>query len=437
MLRLVGAVVLSLAVGLNTADVATQQTQAAPAVQSAPHALPVTSYTLPPDKLVKAKALYLLRGRLRIIDTALSFLILLGILHFGVAARYRDWAEHASNWRFVQALIFIPLLLLSIDLLGLPLEIYQHHISLQYGLSIQRWGSWFADVLKGEAIGLILSTLLLGILFWIIVRSPRRWWFYFWLIAVPILFFVVFIAPYVIDPLFNKFEPLEKTHADLVTAIERVVERAGMYIPPERMFEMKASEKVTTLNAYVTGFGASKRVVVYDTTIQKLTVPEILFVFGHEMGHYVLKHVFRGLVIGAIALLLAFYLIYRTCGWVLARFKERWHIRELGDWAALPMLFLLLGVFGFIAEPITNTYSRHVEHQADIYGLEVTHSINPDSKQAAAHSFQVLGELSLDYPYPSKFTVLWFYNHPPTADRVRFSIDYDPWANGLSPKYLK
>jgi STE24 endopeptidase len=420
-----------------TSGAISQSTQAAPAVQSAPPATPITSYTLPPEKLAKAKALYVLRGRLRIIDTAFAFIVLLGILHLGVAARYRDWVERVSQRRFVQATIFIPLLLITIDLLGLPLDIYQHHISLQYGLSVQKWGSWFGDVLKGEAISLVLATLLLWILVGIIRRSPRRWWLYYWLISVPILFFVVFIAPYVIDPLFNKFEPLERTQPELVSAIERVVQRAGMYIPPERMFEMKASEKVTTLNAYVTGFGASKRVVVWDTTIQKLTTPETLFVFGHEMAHYVLKHVFRGLIIGALALLLAFYLIYRVCGWVLVRFQQRWHIRELGDWAALPMLFLLLGIFGFIAEPITNTYSRHVEHQADIYGLEVTHGINPDSKQAAAHSFQVLGELSLDYPYPGKLAVLWFYSHPPTADRVRFSLNYDPWSRGLAAKYVK
>ena len=395
------------------------------------------SYTLPSDKLAKAKALYILRGRLRIIGTALSFVILLAILYGGVAARYRDWAERVSQRRFVQALVFVPLLLITTDLLGLPLDIYQHHISLQYGLSVQKWGSWFGDVLKGEAISLVLATVLLWILIAIIRRNQRRWWFYYWLIAVPILFFVVFVAPYVIDPLFNKFEPLGKTHPELVTAIERVVQRAGMYIPPERMFEMKASEKVTTLNAYVTGFGASKRVVVWDTTIQKLTTPETLFVFGHEMGHYVLKHVFRGMIIGALGLLLAFYLVYRVCGWVLARFQQRWHIRELGDWAALPMLFLLFSIFGFISEPITNTYVRHIEHQADTYGLEMTHGINPDWKQAAAHSFQVLGELSLDYPYPSKPVVFWFYDHPPTGDRVHFSLNYDPWANGLSPKYVR
>jgi Zn-dependent protease with chaperone function len=422
---------------LATTNAAAQHSQAVPAVQNAPSATTVTSYTLPPDKLAKAKALYILRGRLRIIDTALGFIVLLCILYLGIAARYRDWAESVSHRRFVHALIFVPLLLITVDLLGLPLEMYQHHVSLQYGLSIQKWGSWFGDVAKGEIVSLIILTPLLWILIGIIRRSPRRWWLYYWLIAVPILFFVVFVAPKVIDPLFNKFEPLEKTHPELVIAIEKVVQRAGMFIPPERMFEMKASEKVTTLNAYVTGFGASKRVVVWDTTIQKLTVPETLFVFGHEMGHYVLKHVFHGLIIGAVALLIAFYLVYRTCGWTLARFQQRWHIRELGDWAALPMLFLLLSIFGFISEPITNTYSRHVEHQADVYGLEVTHGINPDARQAAAHSFQVLGELSLDYPYPDRFTVLWFYNHPPTADRLRFALNYDPWGNGLSPKYVK
>lgn len=434
---LAAAVALLFLFGLATTNATAQQTQTGPAVQSAPSTQPVTSYTLPPDKLAKAKALYILRGRLRIIDTALGFIVLLGILYLGVAARYRDWAERVSQRLFVQALIFVPLLLITVDLLGLPLEIYQHHISLQYGLSIQKWGSWFGDVLKGEAISLVILVLLLWILVWAIRRWPRLWWLYFGLIAVAVLFFVVFISPKVIDPLFNKFEPLEKTHPELVTAIEKVVQRAGMFIPPERMFEMKASEKVTTLNAYVTGFGASKRVVVWDTTIQKLNVPETLFVFGHEMGHYVLKHVFYGLIIGAVGLLIAFYLVYRTCGWTLARFQQRWHIRELGDWAALPMLFLLLSIFGFISEPITNTYSRHVEHQADVYGLEVTHGINPDARQAAAHSFQVLGELSLDYPYPSRFTVLWFYNHPPTADRLQFALNYDPWGNGLSPKYVK
>src|SRR5581483_11713396 len=110
------------------------------------------------------------------------------------------------------------------------------------------------------------------------------------------------------------------------------------------------------------------------------------------------------------------------------RFGERWKLTGLGDWAALPMFFLIFGVGGFLTEPISNAFSRHIEHQADVYGLEVTHGLNPNSQQAAAHAFQVLGELSLDYPYPSRLSVIWFYTHPPIADRVRFAQAYDPWS---------
>ena len=398
---------------------------------------PTTAYTLPPDKLEKSKALYILSGKLRIIDSVYSFLILLGLLFFGVAARYRDWAESVSRWRFVQALVFVPLLLITISLLGLPLRAYGHHVSLQYGLSVQGWGSWLGDVLKGEAISIVLLVPGLWILINRIRESPTRWWFHAWLISLPIMAFLVFVFPLVIDPMFNTFEPLEKKHPNLVDAIETVVQRGGLNIPRDRMYEMEASKKYTTLNAYVTGFGVSKRVVVWDTTIQKMTMPETLFVFGHEMGHYVLGHIIYGLITGAVGLLFGLYLAYRLSGWALKRVQQRANIRELSDWAAVPMLFLLFGFLGFLSDPVANAFSRHIEHQADIYGLEITHGVNANSQEAAAHSFQVLGELSLDYPYPSKFVVLWYYDHPPISDRVRFAHDYDPWSKGEPPKYVK
>ena len=219
--------------------------------------------------------------------------------------------------------------------------------------------------------------------------------------------------------------------------IEKVVQRGGLEIPRSRMYEMDASTKYTTLNAYVTGFGPSKRVVVWDTTSKKMTIPETLFVFGHEMGHYVLHHVIQGLVAGSIGLLIALYVVYRMAGWFLRRFQQRWHIYQLSDWAAVPMIFLLFGILSFISEPVASTYSRYLEHQADIYGLEVTHGINPDSQEAAAHAFQILGENSLDYPYPSRLAVIWYWNHPPISDRVRFAHEYDPWGKGESPKYVK
>jgi Zn-dependent protease with chaperone function len=410
----------------------------APAPQAAPApAKPTTEYTLPPDKLAKAKALYDLRGKLRIIDTVWSFVVLLGILYLGVGARYRDWAEKAASYSFLQAMLFVPLLLLTISILGWPLDAYQHSISLQYGLSVQGWGSWFVDVLKGEGISLVIGTVALWALIKRIRKSPRYWWLQIWLLSIPFAVFLFIITPIVIDPMFNKFEPLEKTNPDLVQQLERVTARGGLSIPRDRMFLMKASEKVTTLNAYVTGFGPSKRVVVWDNTIQKASTPETLFVFGHEMGHYVLNHVVIGLVAGELGLLLGLFVLYRVSGWFLRRYGQRWQIRELGDWAALPMIFFIFAILSFIATPIGSTIGRQIEHNADVYGLEVTHGINANSQEAAAHAFQVLGELSYSYPYPSKLVVFWYYDHPAIPDRVRFAHGYDPWSKGEQPKYVK
>jgi Zn-dependent protease with chaperone function len=413
-----------------SASITPAATQAVPQTQT-------TQYTLPPDKLAKSRALYDLRGKLRIIDTVYSLIVLLALLYFGVAAKYRDIAEQGSKHRFVQALIFVPLLMLTLTALGLPLDAYQHSISRQYGLSVQGWGSWLGDVAKGGLVSIIFFTLIAWIITTLIRKSPRRWWLYSWMIVMVLVVFVVFIAPILIDPLFNKFEPLDRTNPELVTAIQQVTKRGGMDIPRDRMFLMKASEKVTTLNAYVTGFGPSKRVVVWDTTIQKASTPETLFIFGHEMGHYVLNHVRIGLGAAAVGLFIGFYLLYRISNWAFPRFQQRWRMRELCDWTASVMLLLIFSVMATLSAPIGNGFSRQLEHNADIYGLEVTHGINPNSQEAGAHAFQVLGELALSYPYPSKVVVFWYADHPPIPDRVPFAHNYDPWSKGEQPKYVK
>ena len=181
------------------------------AAQSAP-AAQTTQYTLPPDKLAKAKALYDLRGKLRIIDTICGLLVLLGLLYFGVAAKFRDIAEAAGKNRLVQALIFVALFLVTTTALQLPLDAYQQNISLQYGLSVQGWGSWLSDQLKGMLVALVIFTFLAWMIATLIRKSPRRWWFYSWLIVVPFLVFIIFLQPILIDPLFNKFEPLDQTN---------------------------------------------------------------------------------------------------------------------------------------------------------------------------------------------------------------------------------
>src|SRR5262249_45105750 len=153
-------------------------------------------------------------------------------------------------------------LTLALDVLNLPPGIYDQYLALHFDQSVQSWPSWLWDWTKGELISFVITTILVFVLYAVIRRSPRRWWFYFWLASLPILFTIIFLEPVVIEPLFFKFEPLAARHAALVDELEKVVARGGLAIPPERMFEMKASEKLKSLNAYVTGLGASKRVVV-------------------------------------------------------------------------------------------------------------------------------------------------------------------------------
>lgn len=386
----------------------------------------ITQYSLPPAELAKAHALYTIGTSLYFVETAWGFLVLLLILRWRVGPAFRDLAERATRFRFVQAFIFVPLLILVLDVASLPFRLYGHHLSLSYGLSLQKWGSWFWDWTKGELISMLVASLLLWLLYWLIAKSPRRWWFYAWLGMVPVMVFFVAIAPIVFDPLFNKFEPLEKTDPALVQAIEKVTTKAGLTIPPDRMFLMKASEKVTTSNAYVTGLGATKRVVVWDTTLQQLTIPQTLFVFGHELGHYVLHHIPKGLAFAAIMLFFGFWIVYHAMHWFVARWGTTLHMRAVGDWASLPALILIASVLGFLAEPISNGFSRHIEHQADVYGLNITRGINSDYRQVAAQSFQSLGEHSLDYPYPSKLMVFWTYTHPDIASRVQFALHFQP-----------
>jgi STE24 endopeptidase len=382
------------------------------------------TYSLPPDKLQKAIEYAHARNWLYFGGQIYGVAVLLAILGFGWAARFRDWAEAASRRRFIQAVIFVPLLLVTNDLLILPLGIYGQHLELVFEQSVQSWPYWLWDWTKGELLEILLSIVLVFILYAVIRRSPRRWWFYFWLASLPILFAIAFVEPFVIEPLFFKFEPLASHHAALVADLERVVARGGLAIPPDRMFEMIASEKYNSLNAYVTGFGASKRVVVWDTTIQKLTTPEILMVFGHEMGHYVLGHVRNSLILGALFGLLLLYAGFHVTLWILNRYGPRWHIRGITDWASLPALLLIASVFVFFSEPVTNVYSRWQEHQADIYGLEIIQGIVPNRATVAAHTFQVLGEEGLDEPDPNPFIEFWTYTHPSISERVAFSANF-------------
>jgi Zn-dependent protease with chaperone function len=413
------------------------QEQPAPGTPEAREAAKiVTAYTLPPDLYAKTKHVEKIKVVFFTLSPVYGILLLWLLLRKKLAPKYRDWAEARSGRLFLQVLIFAPLLVLTLDVLSLPLSVFEQWELRNYGLSVQHWGSWTVDWVKGEVVNVIIGIILILILYFVIRKSPRLWWLYFWLAFLGFAALLIFVQPVVIDPMFHKFVPMQEKNPALTASLEQMIHRAGQDIPPERIYWMNASEKVNELNAYVTGIGSSKRMVVWDTTIAKMTTPQVVAVCGHEMGHYVLNHIRKGFTIAAIGSLILFYLGYRLIGGFLAWGGERWGIRSLGDLASLPALLLLLGVATFVLTPATNAISRYFEHQADQYALEVTHGLTPDSGQVAAQAFQVLGEVDLDYPDPEPIDVLLTYDHPATRDRVRFSLTYDPWANGGAGEFV-
>jgi Zn-dependent protease with chaperone function len=371
------------------------------------------------------------------VSVAWGILMLWLLLKTRLVARWRDFVTGKSgNW-VVQGLMFVPALSLAVGVAQLPIRLYWHRLSLQYQQSVQGWGSWIWDWTKGEFINIVYGVGAALILFAAIRRAPRTWWLYFWMVSVPLVLFFVLIIPWVVDPMFYKFTPLQQTNPQLVTSIERLTERAGEPIPPERMFLMQASEKTNQINAYVAGIGASKRVVIWDNTIKKMTPDEVLSVVGHELGHYLLGHVVQGIALSLLGTLAALFVMYHALQWALKGWGDAWGVREQSDWAALPVLVLIISALTFLSEPIQNGISRSFEHAADVYGLEVTYGIVPNVQETAAHSFQVMGELDLADPNPPKFITFWLYSHPPLADRLKFAHDYDPWGEGKPPKYVK
>jgi STE24 endopeptidase len=396
-----------------------------------------TAYTLPPDKLKLAKELFRDRTALHLLGEGWGILQLILLLALDVPSRLRDVAERVTKSRWGQCFVFVFLFLLLTALLNAPLRLYGHDVSLAYGLSVQRWGSWFADLGKSFLLEWLVAGILVMVLFWVIQWSPKRWWFWFWIPTMVAVLFGVFLSPILVDPLFNKFEPLQQRNPALVAQLERVVARSGVTLPPDRMFFMRASSKVTSMNAYVTGFGPSKRLVLWDTTIAAATPDELAGVFGHELGHYALHHIVQGVLFSAVLLVLGFFAGQRITWWLLARYGSQWKIRSQNDWACLAVLMLVLNVLNFFAEPIENSFSRSIEHAADVYGQEAIHGIVADPQVTTQQGFQKLGENSLDDPTPHPLVDFWFDGHPSTASRAAFALAYDPWTAGQHPKYFQ
>ncbi len=396
-----------------------------------------STYTLPPDKLEKAIHLSQWRAALHFGGVVWTILLLWALVRWGFGERIRKLTALVTQKVWLQGLLVAPVWLALLSLIGLSEEAISHAVSLHYGLSVQRWSGWIGDWGLASLLLILFGTLALTCLYALMRHSRRRWWLWFWLLTIPVEVLGIFAMPIFIDPLFDHFSPLAKSDPALVAQLERVAARGGIDIPASRMFLMDASAKSTGVNAYVTGFGASKRIVVWDTTLKLVSTDEILFIYGHEQGHYVLRHIMKGLIFSAVLIFVFYWIAYWLLRWLVKRYGDVWRIDSVDGWASVGLVLLLMVLLSFIAEPMGNAFSRMIEHQADVYGQEVIHGLVADPQQVATQDFQRLGEIWLDNPSPSRFVEWWIYSHPSTTERMRFAAGYDPWVNGKEPRYFK
>jgi Zn-dependent protease with chaperone function len=394
------------------------------------------AYTLPPDKLAKAIAISRIRDVLSIAGSVWGIVFLWLTLATRAWVGLEKWARRISPRRWVQGVIFFAAYLITAALAGLPLDWVGEHYERAYGMSVQGWGDWLGDAGKTLGLTLAVGVPVMLLFNWIVRRWPGRYWFGAWAVTLPILAFLTFIEPLVV-PLFFDQEPLAENHPALVAKLEKVVARTGIDIPPDRMYLVKASAKFTGMNAFVAGMGPTKRYVMWDTTTDQLPDDEILFIFGHESGHYVLHHIPKGFALSAVGLFFVFWACAGFAAWMVRRFGVRWGAAELSSRTGFVVLLFAVSIASFLLEPVSNGVSRYFEHQADVYGQEAIHGIVPDPQKTAVAAFNALGQSWLDDPNPSPFIEFWLYDHPSTQHRANFALHYNPWANGGHGEFFR
>jgi STE24 endopeptidase len=252
-----------------------------------------------------------------------------------------------------------------------------------------------------------------ALLYWTIRRSPQRWWIGFWIASIPLMVIAILLGPLVIDPLFNRFQPLRNER--LRDRILALAAKAG--IEHSRVFEMNASKRTNAVNAYVTGIGGSARIVLWDTLLQKLDEDEVAFVMAHEMGHYVEHHVPLTLLAGSLGTGALLWFTNGSARVLIRRRGDEWQVRGLDDMASLPVLMLLLALLNFFGSPVECAISRTFERRSDDFALRLT-----GDGRAGAASFVKLSEKNLALPDPPPFIEFWMFSHPPLKDRIENAL---------------
>jgi Zn-dependent protease with chaperone function len=372
-----------------------------------------------------------IRALLAMLDPLCQIAIALFLLFTGLSARMRDLAGRLFRGRYGRMLVTFALFNLAGAILDVPLSYYAGFaLEHRFGLSSQALGQWLADQGKD----LLVATAVFGgsglvaLAYLAIERSPRRWWLWLGLGTLPLLLVAALLQPLVVDPLYNRFTPLP--NQELRAKIVELAARAG--IPGRNVYQVDRSRQTNKYNAYVSGFGVSQRIVLWDTTVRGLPEDEILVVMAHEMGHYRLAHIWKGITFAALLSFALFWIGGVLMRAALARFGPRWGFDRLHDPASLPLFAAALSLVLLLAQPLTNAFSRAIEHEADTFALEVTHA-----NGAAARAFIDLASQNRSDPEPPAIVKILEYTHPPLIERVRFAMTYRPWDRGTPNRVFR
>lgn len=337
--------------------------------------------------------------------------IYLFLLVYGLSRKFREIAEKIRSWKFIPVLLYTLMLSVFVYMLKLPFSIFSYRLAVSYGVSIQPWWSWFRDQMISLGIGVISTAFMIGIIFYMMNRSRKRWWLYTWFLSIPFSIFFYYAQPLIIDPLYHDFELLQdEALEEEVLALAR-----SEGIPVDRVYVVNKSEKTNAINAYVNGVGSSLRIVLYDTALEKLEDDEILYIMAHEIGHYVMNHLPWSLFGNIMAILVGLYLLFILYKQIVQRWKISWRMKGEHDLALAPLLLLLISLLSFVSSPIFNGISRQAEQAADRFAVERTH--NPEAAITTLQKLSLAGKSEINPP----LLIKWFrYGHPTIFERIQY-----------------
>lgn len=356
-------------------------------------------------------------------DQAAGLLIPVLFLFTGWSGRLAGRCRRRVGGRWFWTVTLYAMLYTALaTLIQLPLTYAENYVYAHaFDQSSQTMAVWVSEVVNRLIVNLVITALIAWIPYLILYRSPRRWWLWTTAALTPVMLVLFVLSPIWIAPLFNHFGPMQDKA--LEAKVLALAERGGIEGAP--VFEVDASVDSRRLEAYVTGFGPTKRIVLYDTTIQAMDEPELMFVVGHEMKHYLMGDIWKILVIFIAILLGGLFLVDRGGRAALTRWHGRFGFGDLADPASLPLLLFGLSCVMLLVTPGLMAFQRSVEHEADRFGLEITRN-----NEAAARAFVKLGTESLGLPDPDWLERTFRMSHPSLADRITFANDYHPWADG-------